>query len=329
MSSDPTPYPLRPKLTIITPVFNEEDNLAQYVETVRAVLFCAPEVEARVLMVDDGSTDRTWQIVTKLAAEDDRFRAVRLSRNYGAHLALAAGLDHVEDDADIIVILACDLQDPAATILDFVSAWRSGADIVWGKRRSRRDEGWRRHASSLLETTLRRFAMPRNSRFTTGSFLLINRTVLECVRSMREQNRVTFALIAWTGFNQAVVLYDRQARIAGRSGWRFGQMVNTAYDVLIGFSAAPAKVITVLGMSLCSLSILLLIYVLSAWAFTDVQPGWTGVMATITICFGVLFMMLGVTAEYLHRIFVEVKARPLYFVSAEAGAKSISRAPSA
>lgn len=316
---NPISSPARAKLVVLTPVFNEEDNLTRYAEKVKSVLFAAPDIDVRVLMIDDGSTDRSWPMMMSLTEADPRFRAMRLSRNHGAHLALAAGLDHVDDDADAVAILACDLQDPAETILEFVAAWRDGADIVWGKRRSRHDEGWRRNASSLLETMLRRFAMPRNSRFTTGSFLLINRTVLESVRQFREQYRVTFALVAWTGFNQAVVEYDRQLRTAGRSGWSFGQMVNTAYDVLIGFSAAPAKAITVLGLSLFSLSMAFLVYVIGAWAFTDVQPGWTGMMAMMTVCFGMLFMMLGVTSEYLHRIFIEVKDRPLYFVSGRAG----------
>lgn len=310
---------VRPRLAIVTPVFNEELNLSRYVGAVRGVLLSVVDIDVTILFVDDGSTDSSWQIVSELAAQDDRFRAIRLSRNYGAHIALAAGLDSVDDGADAVAILACDLQDPPETVLEFVSAWRNGADIVWGKRRTRHDEGWRRHASSTLEKMLRRFAMPKNSRFTTGSFLLINRTVLQCIRQMREHSRVTFALVAWTGFNQAVVLYDRQVRRAGRSGWSFGQMINTAYDVLIGFSAAPAKGITMLGLTLFVLSIVLLAYVVGAWLWTDVQPGWSGVMATITICFGILFMMLGVTAEYLHRIFVEVKDRPLYFISGDAG----------
>jgi dolichol-phosphate mannosyltransferase len=307
------------RLTVITPVFNEEANLSRYAEAVEAVLFRAPGIDVRVLMVDDGSIDSSWDMMVALSQSNSRFRALRLSRNYGSHLALAAGLDHVGDEADAVAILACDLQDPPETVLEFVTAWQAGADIVWGKRRSRGDEGWRRKASSMLETMLRRFAMPRNSRFTTGSFLLINRNVLNCVRQFREQNRVTFALVAWTGFNQAVVSYDRRMRVAGRSGWKLSQMLNTAYDVFIGFSPAPAKAITFVGVGLFAASLLFLLYIFFAWAFTDVQPGWTGLMATMTICFGVLFMMLGVAAEYLHRIFVEVKNRPLYFVAEKAG----------
>lgn len=310
----------RPRLVIVSPVFNEEATLVRYAETVERVLFAAPDIDVRIVMVDDGSRDRSWEMMVGLSRANGRFQAVRLSRNYGAHVALAAGFDHLPDDADIVGILACDLQDPAETLLEFVTAWRKGADIVWGQRRSRGDEGWRKYASTLLEQVLRRYAMPRHSRFTTGSFLLMDRKVLDCVRQFREQNRVTFALVAWVGFDQTVVPYDRKERLAGRSGWTFGQMVNTAYDVFIGFSPVPAKAMTVLGIGLFATSVLVLVYLLGVWAFTHVQPGWTGMMATMTVCFGILFMMLGITAEYLHRIFVEVKDRPLYFVSATAGA---------
>lgn len=316
----PPARPSRPRLVVVTPVFNEQENLARYAETVTRVLFAAPDLDARVILIDDGSTDASWPMMQALAAAEPRFSAVRLSRNYGAHLALAAGFDHAGTDLDAVATLACDLQDPAETVLEFVAAWRAGADIVWGQRRQRGDQGWRRTASHLLESTLRRYAMPKRSRFTTGSFLLLDARVLDCLRRFREQNRVTFALVAWTGFDQATVVYDRAARIAGRSGWGIGQMINTAYDVLIGFSPMPAKMITTAGISLFFVSLFVLAYLVLTWALTNVQPGWTGVMATITICFGVLFMMLGVVAEYLHRIFVETKNRPLYFVSTVAGA---------
>ena len=308
-----------PRLMVVTPIYNEEANLDRYAQAVSDVLLALPDVDVRVLFVDDGSRDLSWQKIAALTQASSRFSAIRLSRNFGSHLAIAAGFDSIGDDVDAVAILACDLQDPPATIVEFVRAWRDGADIVWGRRRSRADEGWRRSASDLLETTLRRYAMPRHSRFTTGSFLLMDRRVLACMRQFREQSRVTFGLVAWTGFNQAVVPYDRLPRQAGRSGWRLGQMVNSAYDVLIGFSPLPAKFITGVGLAMFAISLLVLVYLLLTWTFSRVQPGWTGMMATMTVCFGMLFMMLGVTAEYLHRIFIEAKNRPLYFISAYAG----------
>jgi glycosyltransferase involved in cell wall biosynthesis len=308
-----------PLLVVVTPVYNEAGVLLTYAAEVKRILFSRSGLKVRVILVDDGSTDESWKIICQLVASDDRFSAVRLSRNFGAHTALAAGFDHVDKDADLIATLACDLQDPPETILAFIEEWRNGAHIVWGARRTRSDNRWRRTASRLLEAGLRRFAMPRNSKFQTGSFFLIERIVLDGVRQFREHARVTFALVAWTGFDQAVVYYDRRMRTGGRSGWTFAAMLNTAYDVLIGFSPMPAKILTAFGFMMLTVSVVAVFYLVFTWVVQDVQVGWTGLMATMTLCFGLLFVMIGVSFEYLYRIFVETKDRPLYLVSQQTG----------
>jgi glycosyltransferase involved in cell wall biosynthesis len=312
-------HPERPLLVVVTPVFNEAALLEIYAAEVKRVLLERSDIEVRVILVDDGSSDDSWKIISRLVKADDRFSAVRLSRNFGAHVALAAGFDHVAIDADLIATLACDLQDPPETILEFVEEWRRGANIVWGARRSRLEGAWRRAASRVLEIGLRRYAMPRHSRFQTGSFFLIERIVLDSVRQFREQARVTFALVAWTGFDQSIVPYDRRMRTGGRSGWTFAQMLNTAYDVFIGFSPVPAKVLTAFGFVMLITSIVAVFYLVFTWLVHDVQVGWTGLMATMTLCFGLLFLMIGISFEYLYRIFVETKNRPLYFVSQQVG----------
>jgi glycosyltransferase involved in cell wall biosynthesis len=307
-----------PELVIVTPVFNEAAGLAAYFDAVTRVFFNNPSIRARVVLVDDGSTDGSWAMIEAAARGANRITGVRLSRNFGAHVALAAGFDHVGPATDITAVLAADLQDPPETVLAFVDAWRAGADIVWGARRTRADTGWRRFASQAMESLLRRFAMPRGSKFCTGSFLLMDRIVLDCYLRYGEASRVTFALVAWTGFEQAVVTYDRQLRIAGKSGWSFGRMLNTAYDVFIGFSPVPAKLVTSLGFGLFLFSLAMIVYIITEWFVRAVQPGWTGVMVTVTFFFGVLFIMIGMLTEYLYRIFIETKGRPLYFVAAKA-----------
>jgi glycosyltransferase involved in cell wall biosynthesis len=311
--------PDHPLLVVVTPVFNEAMLLEIYAAEVKRVLLERSDIEARVILVDDGSSDDSWKVICRLVKADGRFSAVRLSRNFGAHVALAAGFDHVPNDADLIATLASDLQDPPETIMEFLQEWRKGANIVWGARRSRSEGPWRRAASRLLEIGLRRYAMPRHSRFQTGSFFLIERIVLDSVRQFREQARVTFALVAWTGFDQSIVGYDRRMRVGGRSGWTFGQMLNTAYDVFIGFSPVPAKVLTAFGFVMLITSIVAVFYLVFTWLVHDVQVGWTGLMATMTLCFGFLFLMIGISFEYLYRIFVETKNRPLYFVSQQVG----------
>jgi len=308
-----------PLLVVITPVYNEAAILSQYADAVARVLLSRSDVDARILLVDDGSSDNSWEIIQRLVSRSNRISAIRLSRNFGAHTALTAGFDHIPKDADIVATLASDLQDPPETILEFVAEWRKGADVVWGARRSRADAGWRQAASHLLETILRRYAMPRGSRFQTGSFFLVDRIVIDSFRQFREHSRSTFALVAWTGFDQTVVQYDRLPRTAGRSGWTFLQMVNSAYDVFMGFSLVPAKVFAILGVVMFFGSVAVGTYLTINWLTHNVLAGWTGLITTMTTCFGILFMMVGFIFEYLSRILVETKNRPLYFVSRRFG----------
>ncbi|WP_316229335.1 glycosyltransferase family 2 protein [Bradyrhizobium sp. SZCCHNR1070] len=312
----------RPRLLVITPVYNEAANLDRYVAETTRTLGTSENTDIRFLLIDDGSADGSWAKIEQICRDNPAFSGLRLSRNFGAHLALTAGMDHVGPDVDVVATLAADLQDPPDTVLRFLTEWRKGASIVWGRRRTRRDHGWRRLVSMLFENLIRRYAMPRGSKFTTGSFFLADRRVVDCFKEMRESARVTFALIAWTGFDQAVVDYDRASRTAGKSGWTFGRMIHAFYDVVMSFSQMPARVLTTVGLATSALSGAALIYLVGIWLFSEVQPGWTGIMATMTLFFGVLFLMLGIISEYLYRILLETKKRPLYFVARSVGLQS-------
>lgn len=308
--------PARARLVVVTPVYNEEAGLAAYEAAVERSLLGRADLDVQVLLVDDGSADSSWRRIAELCRRRPEFIGLRLSRNFGPHVAIAAGVDHpAAQNADAVAVLACDLQDPPETVLDFVAAWRDGADIVWGARRTRLDQRWRVWLSNAFFRAVRRWAMPRGSKFTTGSFLLMDRKVAACFRRFREHGRVTFALVAWTGFDQTVTQYDRQARRSGASGWSLGRLLGAAYDTFISFSDLPARLVTGLGVSVFVLSILFTVYLTATWMLTSVQPGWTGIMVAITTFFGLLFMMVGMLAEYLRRIFIESADRPLYFVS--------------
>ena len=174
-------------------------------------------------------------------------------------------------------------------------------------------------ASNVFFRLIRRYAMPRGSRFTTGSFLLIDRTVVECFKQFPERNRITFELVAWTGFDQAVVDYDRARREIGQSKWSFSRMLKAMYDTLIGFSEAPARVMTWLGVLTSLLTLPVLGWLLLNWWWTDTVPGWTGIMVMMTAFFGLQFLMMGLVGEYLYRIYSESTRRPLYFVSERLG----------
>jgi len=300
-------------IAILTPVYNEEMNLQLYEKAVREILFTNGSYDFKVLFIDDGSSDGSWRKITEICSRDARFKGIRLSRNYGSHIALSAGFAHLK--ADAVCILACDLQDPPEILLEFIEKWEKGAKIVWGKRRTRRDGFFRKAASGLFFRLIRRYAMPRGSMFTTGSFLLVDRTVAECLRLFGEQNRITFALVAWTGFDQEVVVYDRRQRVAGQSGWTFSKMLKTMYDAFFGFSFVPIRIMTIIGVSVFFFSIIFAAYLVVCWYVRHPVPGYTSNMVVITFFFGIQFLLMGLVGEYLYRIYSEVVRRPLYFIS--------------
>jgi dolichol-phosphate mannosyltransferase len=301
-------------------MYNEEASFAAYVSAVEKVLVARTDVQYNVLMIDDGSTDGTWDRMQSQTRLSPRYRALKLSRNFGAHAAEAAGLDYADGDA--VVMLAADLQDPPETVLQFVEAWRRGVDVVWGQRRSRADSLGRAWTSTLFASLLRKFALPRESKFTTGGFLLIDRKVVDCLRRLREQSRLTFALVAWAGFRQDIVYYDRRERVAGKSGWSFMRMIRTMYDALVGFSGVVPRLITMLGLTFAGIGILAAVYFVINAMLSRPAEGWSSIMVALTFFFGMTFLILGTIGEYLQRIYYEAARRPLYFVSADTSAPS-------
>lgn len=304
------------KIALITPVFNEADNLKRYADEVKNMLMSRSDLDFFVLFIDDGSSDDSWRLVTEIAKDDSRFSGVRLSRNFGSHIAIGAGFDQLRDDVDCAVILAADLQDPPETVLEFVEKWQDGAEVVWGRRTSRYDSRWRVLASQVFHRMLRRHAMPPGSKFTTGSFFLIDRKVIDAVSQFAETNRITFALVAWTGFEQDVVDYSRRRREAGVSGWSFTDMIRAFYDAFVGFSGLPIKLMERAALLSFFIAAGLAAYLLIAALIRETRvPGWTSQMLLLAVFFGVQFWLIAILGQYLARIHREVVRRPLYFVS--------------
>lgn len=302
-----------PRVTIVTPAYNESESLPLYEEAVKKALFANSAYDFDVILVDDGSTDETWKSICGMVNRDSRFRGIRLSRNFGEHVAVTAGV--LEATGDAVTTLSCDLQDPPETILEFLAAWQGGAKVVWGRRRTRDDAWWRVLTSRWFSTLVRRYAMPRGSKFTTGGFFLLDASVAECFRAFPEHNRITFAIVAWTGFDQAVVEYDRRRRERGVSGYTFSMMIKSMHDAFIGFSTVPSRLMTWCGILISMVAFGLGGHVLWSWAAGHPLPGWSSTMLTLSVGFGIQFFMMGVVGEYLNRIHTEVVRRPLFFVS--------------
>lgn len=300
-------------VSILTPVFNESGNLRVYHTTLTEFMDTRPEYDFEIVFVDDGSSDDSWRIIQKIAGQDTRFSGIRLSRNRGAHIALTAAVDAAK--GDLLMTLACDLQDPVETFDAFVEKWRQGAKIVWGKGTSRVDAGWRKISSELFHTILKKFAMPKNSKFTTGSFFLIDKVIANNFKQFREQNRITFAIVAWTGFEQSQVEYERRKRMTGSSGWTIIKLFRTVMDALLGYSTIPLRCITGLGIFFFFFSMLFLVYLVFYWFSGTKVPGWTSIMFMFSFFSGIQCLLIGILGEYLKRIYSEVLARPLYFIS--------------
>jgi glycosyltransferase involved in cell wall biosynthesis len=320
--------PERPSASAIVACLNEEESLDTFYERTSAVLDEIFDGRWEIVFVDDGSTDRTMSVIQRLRDADPRVRAVRLSRNFGSHVAIAAGLDHVS--GDVAIVLAADLQDPPETIPDLVAAWREGYEIVWAAREAREDPFLRKVFAKLFYGAIRRTALPGIPSTGTGSFCLIDRSVIDAFQRFQERNRLTFGIISWAGFSQTQVPYERARRYAGRSKWSFSQLVKTAIDTFVSFSYVPLRFISYFGLVVSLLAFLFAIYVMIDFFVSGTAlRGWPSLMAAILLLGGVQLLTLGIVGEYIWRISEESKRRPLYLVRDRLGVEEPPRAPEA
>ena len=308
----------RPTVSIVVPTFNEELNLPAFHLAMRDLSAMHPDLGWEFLFVDDGSRDRSFEVLGELRRSDERVRALRFSRNFGSHVAIAAGLDHCRGDA--AVIMAADLQDPPAVVREFIARWREGYDVVWGTRAGRAETGLRPALTRVFYGLVRRYAIPSYPKTGTGSFCLISRRVIETFRQCKERNRLTFGLIAWSGFRAVEVPYHRPERAAGTSGWTASRLLKSAIDTFIAFSFTPIRVISYFGLIVSLLSFALGFYVLLSKLLHGTQvEGWTSVMLAVLTLSGVQLIMIGVLGEYLWRILEEARGRPLYVLERTMG----------
>lgn len=308
----------KPLIAIVVPVHNEKDNLARFYEEVSTVMRQLGEYDWEFVFVDDGSKDGSFDVIQTLRDLDQRVTAIRFPRNFGSHVAIAAGIDYSKGDA--AVIMAADLQDPPSLIKDFVARWREGFDVVWGARSGRDDGKMRAWAMNRFYSLVRRIAIPSYPKGGTGSFCLIAKPVMDAFRQMNERNRLTFGLIAWAGFRETQVPYHRPRRLVGSSSWTTRKMLNAAVDTFVSFSFLPIRAISYFGLLVSLLSFLFGVYVLVNKLFfgTHVE-GWTSVMLAVLLLGGVQLVMIGVLGEYLWRVLDEARARPLYIIERTLG----------
>jgi glycosyltransferase involved in cell wall biosynthesis len=302
----------RRSLSVVVPCFNEAEVLALFHRRLVAAL-ASIDADWSILYVDDGSRDATRSLIESLAASDPRVGLIALARNFGKEAAMTAGLDHAE--ADAVVVIDADLQDPPELIATFWERFLEGHDVIYGVRRSRAGESWLKRATAdafyRVIGRLSRTPIPAD----TGDFRLLSRRANLALRRLRERHRFMKGLFGWVGFRQLGVPYDREPRAAGTTKWNYWRLWNFALEGITSFSAAPLKIATYVGL-LTSLAAFVygVFVIVRTLLYGDPVAGYPSLMVVILFLGGLQLMALGLIGEYLGRLYEEGKKRPLYII---------------
>lgn len=314
MSATPEPASRR-KVAYVLPVFEEADNIAVFHAALLDATDARADLDFEFLYVNDGSKDDSLQRLLALREGDQRVSVISLSRNYGHQMAVTAGLDAARD-ADAVIIMDTDLQDPPRVSMEMVQMWEDGVDVVYAQRRSRKDSVFKRSTAWVFYWTLDRLAsieIPRN----VGDFRLMDAKVVAEVSRYREHERFLRGIVAHVGFRQEALLFDRDERHAGTTGYPLKKMLRFAANGILGFSTMPLRMISRLGFVISGISVLLACYVFGVRIFSpeDAVPGWAFLGVGMFLLSGLQLIMMGVIGSYLGRVYVEVQDRPLYSVA--------------
>ena len=304
-------------VSVVVPVFNEEESIDRFYDRTSAVLAALDGLSWEIVFVEDGSTDGSFARLSELALRDEHIRVLKFSRNFGHQIAITAGID--EADGDCVVVIDSDLQDPPEVIPAMVEQWRNGFDVVYGVRSEREGEtAMKLMTASLFYRVLGRLTnvqIPAN----VGDFRLMSRRVVEQLKLLREKDRFVRGLVSWVGFRQTGVTYHRQAREAGVTKYPLGKMMKFAFDGITSFSTAPLKVATWTGYLAALAAVLYLLSVFVQRAMGITVEGWATIMVAMLFLGSVQLICLGILGEYLGRIFTEVKPRPMYVIEERLG----------
>ena len=304
---------LTPIHSIIAPIYNENQTLPELYRRVKETMDSSGD-SWELLLIDDGSTDGSTVLIRQIAAADNRVRPVIFARNFGHQLAVTAGLDYSRGKS--VVIIDSDLQDPPEVILDLISKWREGYEVVYAVRAQREGESWFKLVTASVFYRIIYRITDVKIPLDTGDFRLLDRKVVDVLKQMRERHRFLRGMSVWVGFKQTGVEYRRAARFAGETKYPFKKMFKFAWDAITSFSYIPLQVATYLGFISAGLSILA-IPVVAAMRITGTQEAFAGQATTlIAVLFlgGVQLISLGILGEYIGRLYDEARGRPLYIV---------------
>lgn len=304
---------MKKSVSILIPAYNEQEVLPHLYDRLKKLAGEHATYDFEFLFVNDGSRDKTLDIIERYAQTDPRISYVNLSRNFGKEIAMVAGFDYMKGDC--VVIIDADLQDPPELIPEMLAWWEKGYDDVYAKRRSRDGETWLKKATSKLyyRTLQRVTTIPIQA--DTGDFRLLDKRVVEAIRQYRESQRNAKAIFSQVGFHKKEILYDRDPRAAGETKWNYTKLLDLAISGITSFTTAPLRIASILGFIVSFAAFVYILYLLIRPLFgVPTGDGYSSIMATVLFLGGVQLLSLGIIGEYVARIFTETKGRPLYFV---------------
>jgi len=295
-------------------MYNEEQVVEKCYARVSKVLNSLENYESEIIVVDDGSKDKTLEKLEEIAKRDDKLKVISFSRNFGHQAAVTAGLKETTGDA--VIIIDADMQDPPELITDMVKIWKEGNDVVYAVRKKRKGESAFKVLSAKMFYkilySLSDVEIPKD----TGDFRLVDRKVVDVINSLPEHNKYLRGLFSWVGFKQKPIKYDREERIAGKTKYPLKKMLKLAYDGIISFSSKPLKIIGGLGILSIIVSMIILLYAICSYIFNwnTLVPGWASIMVSISFFAGVQLISIWVMSEYISRIYDESRNRPEYII---------------
>lgn len=300
-------------LSVVIPIYNEEDNILPLIERLRGVIGGMGLSSVEYIFINDGSRDRSMEIIKELSQKNSEIKFINLSRNFGHQIAVTAGLDKSLGEA--VAIIDADLQDPPELIPELYKKLKSGFEVVYAKRKSRQGESFLKKMTAKIFYRILRKMTSIKIPVDTGDFRIVDRKIVDVLKQMPEQQKFLRGQISWIGFNQTFVEYDRDERHAGKTGYTYKKMIRLALDGITSFSNFPLKIVTVAGFVVSTVSFFMILYALySRFISKDYQPGWASLMIAVLFIGGIQLIGIGIIGEYISRMSANVRDRPLYII---------------
>lgn len=311
------------KVTIIIPAYNEEASLPFLYERIEKLINSIDNYEFEILFVNDGSKDKTIELIKEYREKDRRISYVDFARNFGKETAMIAGLDYATGDC--VIFMDADLQDPPELIPEMLKYWEEGYDDVYAQRRSRKGETWLKKFTSKMYYRVLQSLTNVEIQKDTGDFRLLDKRCVNALRKMRESQRCSKSMFSWIGYKKKAIVYDRDPRIAGKTKWNYGKLINLAIDGITSFTTSPLRISTYIAIPTFVALFVYFIYVIAKCCVEHVAiQAFQAIILLVLFFSGVQILLFGIVGEYLGRIFNETKNRPLYLVNEYNGEKEMN-----